>query len=80
MAHLPGVLGLVINIIGSILLLFGAPTVMTATMDGAVVPAPYKTLHPTVQKLYRPKRNVFFCGIAGLIIGFVLQLLDLLCA
>jgi hypothetical protein len=80
MAHPLGLIGLTINIIGSILLLFGAPTVMTATMDGAVVPAPYKTLHPNVQKLYRPKRIVFFCGVAGLIIGFILQAIDLLIA
>jgi hypothetical protein len=81
MIHHPlSVAGLLLNTIGGLLLLFCPANPMTVTLDGAVSPVAYKNLHPTVRRRYLRQRIGFTAGMAGLILGFILQLIDLLCA
>jgi hypothetical protein len=82
-AHLPGVIGLVLNMAGSILLLWSTPPAAEYTAAGLRLKGvPWET--PTEEELLRGRRHhrrmklTFRLAVLLLLIGFTLQLIDLL--
>ena len=84
MAHPLGILGLALNMAGSIALLWFPPKVSDYTPEGLQVVGGWSELPRDAAEAKRNKRshrlrtNAFRLGVLLLVVGFALQLFDLL--
>ncbi len=82
MTHPMAIVGLILNMAGSLMLLWYPPKVTDYTPDGAAVSAggTFSELPATLygKQQYQLRRRGFNLAIALLVLGFLLQLLDLL--
>jgi hypothetical protein len=79
MAHPLGVIGLIVNMLGSLMLLWFPPSVSDYTREGAPIVGGWSGIASDVGKRkYRYRKDGFKFAIALLVLGFFLQLLDLL--
>jgi hypothetical protein len=85
MAHPFGIVGLIINMVGSLVLLWFPPTVEEYTPDGFKISGSLSELPESDaqrhewQRNFRARKRAFRGAMALLLIGFTLQLLDLFC-
>ena len=81
MAHPMAIIGLISNMAGSVMLLWYPPKVTEYTAEGAAVSAggSFSEMLPTPfgKRQYEIRRRGFNFAIALLVLGFLLQLLDL---
>ena len=82
MAHALGIVGLVLNMAGALMLLWFPPKVPEYSPEGAAVSAggSFSELPATPygKRQYEIRRRGFNFAIALLVLGFLLQLVDLL--
>jgi hypothetical protein len=78
MTHLFGIIGLIVNMVATVLLLVFPPTVSEYTAGGEPI-VPWKgTASDAGKRKYRIRKDRYKFAIALLFLGFFLQLLDLL--
>jgi hypothetical protein len=77
MTHTLGTVGLLLNAVGALLLLWFPPAVTAFTADGREGVIFVNDVNPDAWVRYRRRRRGFRIAIAALVIGFVLQLIDL---
>jgi hypothetical protein len=78
MTHVFGIIGLIVNMAATVLLLRFPPSVREYTADGAPIVAWKGTASDAGKRKFRFRRDGYKFAIALLLLGFFLQLLDLL--
>jgi hypothetical protein len=79
MAHPFGIIGLIMNMGGSLMLLWSPPSVTGYSPEGARILGGFSEMPtPEGKRQYRIRREGFKLAIGLLFLGFFLQLLDLM--
>jgi hypothetical protein len=77
-AHPFGIIGLIMNMVGSLMLLWFPPSVTAYSSDGAPIIDWSGPASEAGKRKYRLRKDGFKLAIALLFLGFFLQLLDLI--